>query len=74
MAGTKATKNDTTANLGFEAKHAELASQESQGADPENPDEYRSARIFWAPKETPSRQQLTEGRAAERLRPRRPRG
>jgi type I restriction enzyme M protein len=35
----------------FEAKHAELESQRSQGADPEDPDEYRAANIFWVPKE-----------------------
>ena len=35
----------------FEAKHAELDVQRKQGADPEDPDEYRAARIFWVPKE-----------------------
>ncbi len=35
----------------FEAKHAELASQQAQGADAEDPDEYRAASIFWVPKE-----------------------
>jgi type I restriction enzyme M protein len=35
----------------FEAKHAELVSQQAQGADPEDPDEYRAANIFWVPKE-----------------------
>jgi type I restriction enzyme M protein len=35
----------------FEAKHAELATQKVQGADPEDPDEYRAATIFWVPKE-----------------------
>src|SRR5205809_301515 len=35
----------------FEAKHAELASQRKHGADPEDPDEYRAASIFWVPKE-----------------------
>jgi len=35
----------------FEAKHAELKSQKAQGADPEDPDEYRAASIFWVPKE-----------------------
>jgi type I restriction enzyme M protein len=34
-----------------EAKHAELEAQKSQGADPEDPDEYRAASIFWVPKE-----------------------
>src|SRR5256884_3648485 len=35
----------------FEAKHAELAKQKAEGADPEDPDEYRAASIFWVPKE-----------------------
>ena len=35
----------------FEAKHAELATQKAQGADPEDPDEYRAANIFWVPPE-----------------------
>jgi type I restriction enzyme M protein len=35
----------------FEAKHAELEAQRSEGADPEDPDEYRAASIFWVPKE-----------------------
>ena len=35
----------------FEAKHAELEAQRAQGADPEDPDEYRAVNIFWVPKE-----------------------
>src|SRR6266540_543538 len=35
----------------FEAKHAELEAQKKQGANPEDPDEYRAASIFWVPKE-----------------------
>jgi type I restriction enzyme M protein len=35
----------------FEAKHAELEAQRVDGADPEDPDEYRGASIFWVPKE-----------------------
>ena len=35
----------------FEAKHAELEAERGQGADPEDPDEYRAASIFWVPKE-----------------------
>ena len=35
----------------FEAKHAELESDRAHGADPEDPDEYRAATIFWVPKE-----------------------
>ena len=35
----------------FEAKHAELAAQKGECADPEDPDEYRAVSIFWVPKE-----------------------
>jgi type I restriction-modification system DNA methylase subunit len=35
----------------FEAKHAELESQRAEGAEPEDPDEYRAASIFWVPRE-----------------------
>ena len=35
----------------FEAKHSELTRQKAEGADPEDPDEYRAASIFWVPKE-----------------------
>jgi len=35
----------------FEAKHAELETQKAEGADPEDPDEYRAVSIFWVPKE-----------------------
>jgi len=35
----------------FEAKHAELAAQKAQGADPEDPDEFKAVNIFWVPKE-----------------------
>ncbi|NEW92121.1 class I SAM-dependent DNA methyltransferase [Rhodopseudomonas sp. BR0M22] len=35
----------------FEAKHAELEAERTQGADPEDPDEYRAANIFWVPPE-----------------------
>src|SRR5579885_1120260 len=35
----------------LEATHAELDAQRDQGADPEDPDEYRAASIFWVPKE-----------------------
>lgn len=35
----------------FKAKHAELVDQQAEGADPEDPDEYRAANIFWVPKE-----------------------
>lgn len=35
----------------FEAKHSELEAQKAQGADPEDPGEYRAQNIFWVPKE-----------------------
>jgi type I restriction enzyme M protein len=35
----------------FEAKHSELEAQRAQGADPEDPDEFRAASIFWVPKQ-----------------------
>src|SRR5512144_2525990 len=35
----------------FASKHAELAAQRAQGADPEDPDEYRATNIFWVPAE-----------------------
>ncbi len=44
-------RGDSTSTLGFEAKHAELEANRKQGADAEDPDEYRAASIFWVPKE-----------------------
>ncbi len=35
----------------FEEQHAKLDAEKSQGADPEDPDEYRAKNIFWVPKE-----------------------
>jgi type I restriction enzyme M protein len=35
----------------FEAQHAELEAEKDQGADPEDPDEYRALNIFWVPLE-----------------------
>jgi type I restriction enzyme M protein len=35
----------------FEARHAELLAQQAQGADAEDPDEYRAQGIFWVPPE-----------------------
>src|SRR5690348_10897553 len=35
----------------FEAKHAEFEAQRAEGADPEDPDEYRAVNIFWVPKQ-----------------------
>jgi type I restriction enzyme M protein len=36
----------------FEAKRAELIGLATEGADPEDPDEYRAENIFWVPKES----------------------
>jgi type I restriction enzyme M protein len=35
----------------FEAQHAQLEAEQAQGADPEDPDEYRALNIFWVPLE-----------------------
>lgn len=35
----------------FEERHARLAAEMSQGADPEDRDEYRADNIFWVPKQ-----------------------
>jgi type I restriction enzyme M protein len=35
----------------FEEKHASLLAEQAQGADPEDPDEYRAQSIFWVPPE-----------------------
>src|SRR2546422_1208979 len=35
----------------FEEQHAKLDAEKMQGADPEDPDEYRAVNIFWVPKE-----------------------
>lgn len=35
----------------FEEQHARLVAEHPQGADPEDPDEYRAKNIFWVPKE-----------------------
>jgi len=35
----------------FESQHAELEVQRAEGADPEDPDEYRAVNIFWVPQE-----------------------
>ena len=36
----------------FEEQHAKLEAERTQGADPEDPDEYRAVNIFWVPKES----------------------
>mgnify|MGYP000380342761 CR=1 FL=1 len=35
----------------FEEQHARLVAEQSQGANPEDPDEYRALSIFWVPPE-----------------------
>ena len=35
----------------FEEYHAQLLAEVAQGADPEDPDEYRAVNIFWVPRE-----------------------
>ena len=47
----------------FEAKHAELDANRGQGADPEDPDEYRASSIFWVPPEAPPGQSKAARRA-----------
>ena len=36
----------------FDERHAALLADAAQGADLEDPDEYRAANIFWVPKES----------------------
>ena len=35
----------------FEERHARLVAEQDEGADPEDPDEYRAENIFWVPPE-----------------------
>ncbi len=35
----------------FEARRAELLAEAAQGADPEDPNEYRAENVFWVPPE-----------------------
>jgi type I restriction enzyme M protein len=35
----------------FEERHGQLLAEKAQGADPEDPDEYRAANVFWVPPE-----------------------
>ena len=35
----------------FEEQHARLEAERAQGADPEDPDEYRAKSVFWVPRE-----------------------
>src|SRR5208283_6101205 len=34
----------------FKERHDQLVAEKAQGADPEDPDEYRAANVFWVPK------------------------
>ncbi|MYA84687.1 MAG: SAM-dependent DNA methyltransferase [Acidimicrobiaceae bacterium] len=35
----------------FEERHAQLIAEQDEGADPEDPDEYRAVNVFWVPRE-----------------------
>ena len=35
----------------FEERHAQLTTEQDEGADPEDPDEYRAVNVFWVPRE-----------------------
>ncbi len=35
----------------FEERHTQLEREQAEGADPEDPDEYRAENIFWVPHE-----------------------
>ena len=35
----------------FKERHDQLVAEKAQGADPEDPDEYRADNVFWVPKE-----------------------
>ena len=35
----------------FEERHAQLTAEQADGADPEDPDEYRAENVFWVPQE-----------------------
>src|SRR3990172_13424324 len=47
----------------FEEQHAKLEAEKKQGADPEDPDEYRALNIFWVPLE--ARWQFLRGKAKD---------
>ncbi len=47
----------------FEAQHAKLAAEVDEGANPEDPDEYRAVRIFWVP--TDARWSRIKGQAPQ---------
>jgi type I restriction enzyme M protein len=46
----------------FEEVHARLEAERDQGADPEDPDEYRAVNIFWVPQEARWRHLLANAR------------
>jgi len=46
----------------FEEYHARLTAEVAQGADPEDPDEYRAVNIFWVPREARWSYLLTNAR------------
>ena len=52
----------------FEEAYARLESERDQGADPEDPDEYRAQSIFWVPPEA-RWQHLRESSPPARHRP-----
>ena len=47
----------------FDEHHAKLSADKASGADPEDPDEYRSQNIFWVPPE--ARWQLLKAQARQ---------
>ncbi|HOF67769.1 MAG TPA: class I SAM-dependent DNA methyltransferase [Candidatus Fermentibacter daniensis] len=47
----------------FEEQHTRLEAEKSQGADPEDPDEYRAVHIFWVPLE--ARWEYLKGQARQ---------
>lgn len=47
----------------FEEQHAKLQADRAQGADPEDPDEYRAVNVFWVPPE--ARWQYLRGRGKD---------
>jgi type I restriction enzyme M protein len=47
----------------FEERHAALMAEQAEGADPEDPDEYRAQGIFWVPPE--ARWQQLKGQAKQ---------
>ena len=49
----------------FEGHHAKLEADKAQGADPEDPDEYRALNIFWVPPEARWHHLKAPGKAAD---------